>query len=401
MSVAPHNIDAEECVLGGMLMSRGAVEAVSFLDADDFYREDYGLIFRQAMKMHVIGETVDPVTMAEAMPEQKEKLYQLLAGTPASANARQYALIVQAKAKQRRNLRVLSEATRMAEDGNNEAMQQVLQELDSEDSEGVQIVTMVNALQDLEEEIKTPPERIGIEMPFSFLKEAVGGRVYVLAGYQGEGKTAIYGQIIAHAAQQRYKVGAFTLEMTWRDLRDRFVASRGVPYEQLQERRLTTDFAKEAYKNALTDMALWNVEMIDKGDLNVADIRRTQKLQGYDIILIDHLHRFDWRERRDIERIMRGIVNIAKEFNVPIILLAQLRRPLGTDRSPRPTMSMLRESGMIEAEAALVSFVYRPRNDEGLRHMDAEFIIAKNRYGEEGLHKLIFVGEQVRFIEGL
>jgi replicative DNA helicase len=401
VSAPPQSLEAEESVLGSMLMSKSAIGAVMFLDPDDFYHEQNGLIYKTMLSMSLRGEEVDPITVTAKLPNMKARLHELSALVPSWTNAAHYAKIVSAHAEQRRYLRSLAEATQAAQGGDIKLAGEILSELDSKPSDGLQIVSMANALVDLEDEIRNPPELIGIGTPFSFLRALVGGRVYILAGYQGEGKTAAMGQFVQYAAQAKEHVACFTLEMTWRDLRDRFVSSFGVPYKDLQERRFSSDFAKAAYEQAMMDAAKWQVDLIDKGDLTVADIARVQKIQGYKFIVIDHLHRFDWRERRDIERIVRGIVNIAKEYNVPILLLAQLKRPFGTDRLPRPTMSMLRESGMIEAEAAMVSFVYRPRNEMGLRGMEAEFIIAKNRYGEEGLHKLMFLGDQQRFVEPL
>lgn len=407
--VAPQNLEAEESVLGAMLLSPGAIGAVSFLEDDDFYRESHGTIYRTILSLNMRGESADAITVVDALEKAKKlkdvggraRIHELAALVPATANAAHYAKIVRAHCEQRRVLRILAEATLAAQTGDLMAVDDMVQGLSRQDTDGLEIVAMGNALADLEEEIKNPPdiEEIGIDVPFSFLRPQMPGRMSILGGYQGEGKTALMGQYVQVAAHQKKKIGVFTMEMTWRDLRDRFVTSQGVPYEDLQNRRLTSDFARQAYTNALMEMSKWQVEFIDKGDLTIGDIERVQRIQDYDYIVIDHLHQFAWRERRDIELIVHRIVTLAKRANVHILLLAQLKRPFGSDRLPRPTMSMLRETGMIEAEAAMVNFVYRPRNDEGLRHSEAEFIIAKNRFGEEGLHKLFFLGDQVRFLE--
>lgn len=409
----PHDLDAEISVLSAMMASEKAVDDVaSLLEPESFYRESHALIFRASVSLHLRGEPADPITLLhelektgklEDIPEGRARLHEIASYASATRNVIHYAKIIKAKAEQRRMLAVLADARSAALSGDLPAVEELVQGLSRKDSDGLEIVSMANALIDLEGEVKNPPnmDDIGIDVPFSFLKPQMPGRMQILAGYQGEGKTALMGQYVQCSAMQRKKTGVFTLEMTWRDLRDRFVTAQGVPYEDLRQRRFGSDYSRKAYEGALAEMARWEVEFIDKGDLTVSDIERVQKIQEYDYIIIDHLHQFAWKERRDIELIVHRIVTLAKKAQIPVLLLAQLKRPFGTDKAPRPTMSMLRESGMIEAEAALVSFVYRPRNDDGLRNTDAEFIIAKNRFGEESLHKLLFLGEQVRFVEPL
>lgn len=264
------------------------------------------------------------------------------------------------------------------------------------------VISMYDALIDFEEEVKNPPDlsNVGVPTPFSFLPRMMPGRVYVLAGYTKDGKTALAGQFIGEAAEASKRVLLYSIEMAWRDIRDRFIASRGVPYGQVQARVIAEGLATTCYKRALTELALWDVSICDDPAVTPNDIRAYLMQNPADLVVIDHLHRFKFKERRDLEEIMRQIVNLSKEFDVPILLLAQLKRPFGTDKAPRPTLSMLRESGMIEAEAAMVSFVFRPRTDEGLRsEEDAEYIVAANRFGPEMLKPLTFDPEHVRFKE--
>lgn len=408
----PHDLDAEMSVLSAMLASARGIEQAATLEPEDFYRKTHGTIYRTILSLSLRGEPADAITVLhemegregeKAMLDWRARVHEIAAWQGVSGNTAHYAKIIKALAEQRRILALLGEARTAALAGDLPAVEELVQGLGRKDTDGLEIISMANALVDLEEEVKNPPDlkAIGVDVPFSFLKPQMPGRMQILAGYQGEGKTALMAQYVQCAAKQQKKVGVFTLEMTWRDLRDRFVTSHGVPYEDLQRRRFGSDFSRKAYESALTEMALWQVEFIDKGDLTVSDIERVQRIQEYDYIIIDHLHQFAWKERRDIELIVHRIVTLAKKHNIPVLLLAQLKRPFGTDKAPRPTMSMLRESGMIEAEAAMVSFVYRPRNDDGLRNTDAEFIVAKNRFGEESLHSLIFLGEQVRFVEPL
>src|SRR5207253_613901 len=104
---------------------------------------------------------------------------------------------------------------------------------------------------------------------------------------------------------------------------------------------------RDRYEKILAEVCLWEVTIWDKPTLTVPEIARWQRQNEFDLLIIDHLHRFEFQDRRELEAIMRQIVNLSKTSSIPIVLLAQLKRPFNTDKAPRPTMSMLRESGMI------------------------------------------------------
>jgi replicative DNA helicase len=139
------------------------------------------------------------------------------------------------------------------------------------------------------------------------------------------------------------------------------------------------------------------IDLIDDPWIDPQGIRQYARAGGYDLLVIDHLHQLAWTERRDLENAVRFIANIARELELPILLLAQLKRP--GDSYPRPTMSAFRDTGMIEALAAACWLIHRPRDLEGKRGAVAEFVVAKNRYGPEGVHTLSFQGDYVRFTE--
>lgn len=262
------------------------------------------------------------------------------------------------------------------------------------------LVTMFDAMCDFEEEMRNPPDftKSGVPTPFSFLDRLYPGRVYVLAGYTKDGKTALSTQFLEAAASDKKRVAFFSIEMTWRDLRDRIITTYGVPAKMVERRRFSEQYQNRV-NQALAAMALWQVDIIDDPAIDLDGIQQILMGADYDYAIIDHLHRFGFDDRRDLEKIMRGIVNLSQQFEIPILLLAQLKRPYNTDKAPRPTLSMLRESGMIEAEAAMVSFIYRKRDEHGLRTTESELIVAANRYGHEDLKPLFFDADSVRFTE--
>ena len=155
---------------------------------------------------------------------------------------------------------------------------------------------------------------------------------------------------------------------------------------------------------ALFSNADWDWELIDDEEVDPAAVRRHQRRGRYDLLIIDHLHRMPVKdkryERQELEDGVRRITNIAREFDVPVLLLSQLSRSNNPKEPfPRPTMADLRGSAMIEAEAAVVWFVWRKRDKQNQQTSDAELITAKNRFGAVGAHRLGFIGSQVRFTE--
>lgn len=401
-------MDAEESVIGAMLLSPSAIDACSFLSPSDFYGGSLGLIFETIVAMHAEGEPVDAVTVAARVQNADHSLghiniavriHELAALVPATSNARHYAKIVRKMAQRRKVLKRLWEVTEAVEGGDLNAIEalnvdDILYEVD----EGG--VSFFEAIQDFEEEIKNPPDLTGgVATPFTFLSRWQPGRLYIVAGYAKDGKTVFAEQAAVAAARSGRKTGFISLEMSWRDLRDRMIAACGhVPFDQVQARRIAPDY-DFAYKSMMREFATMPIDIFDDTELTVDAIRRIQRERKYDFLIIDHLHRFDWKERRDIERIVRGITNLAKQASIPILLLAQLKRPYNTDKAPRPTLSMLRESGMIEAEASMVAFVYRHRNEYGNRTAITEFNVVANRYGGESVTTMDFNEEYVRLDE--
>jgi replicative DNA helicase len=248
-------------------------------------------------------------------------------------------------------------------------------------------------------ELAAPPavER-GIATPFRWLRRLMPGRLYVLAGETAHGKTVLGGQYARAACQEGAAVGFFSIEMTRAQLFDRMLACYGIPLPQVESRRVAPFYA-DTLERALKETARWRVEINDERSANHVTFRRWQRLRHYDLIVIDHLHEIDIEGRAsdrrvNLEQELLRIASVARDLNVPILLLAQLSRGEG-----RPNLAKLRESGRIEQVAAQVQFIWRKPTESGEPGTEAELIVAKDRFGPTGKMPLHFDGEMVRFTE--
>lgn len=414
--VPPQDLDAEECVIGAMLLSGHAIDAArEIIVASDFYRHSHGVIFTAALRLHDRSEPVDAITVHDELDREdeleaaggREHVHELAATVPDTARAGFWARIVREMSTLRELTTIGEQIQRLGWERPGPTVDLVMRAeelvatLATKGRKDEKRIRLYDALVAFDARMRSPvPEALGVPAPFSFLGALQASRLYVLGAYQKDGKTVTAAQFVRSAAEARKRVGFVSIEMGWRDLTDRFVSSMGVPYYRVQSGDLGV--FQPAAEAAIRTMAGWDVDIIDDSDVNVASLRAYQRSYAYDLLIIDHLHRIDWTDRRDLERTLRGITNIARDFEVPVLLLAQLsrsRRDGLKSAFPRPTMASLRESGMIEAEAAAVWFVWRRRDDNDLPMDETEFIIAANRFGETGVRELFFNRGQVHFTE--
>lgn len=409
----PQNLEAEESVLGAVLLSERALEATSqILGPRDFYRASHGHIYAAALELRDAGVPIDAISLTQHLHDTNRledvggrvRIHELAALVPAAGNAPHYARIVREHALRRRvdhataalreelhagldSTTAIAKLATLADDLAREADQ-------ARDT----VISAYQAAEWYAEKLRNPPaEDAGVPSPFSFLSPMQGGRLYVLGGLQGEGKTVIAIQAIRAAARAGKNVGVYTIEMGWRDLTDRLISCAGLPYQQVVAGRFSNADLYARAERAIGELATQRIDLIDDPWIDPAGIRQYARAGHYDLLVIDHLHQLAWTERRDLENAVRFIAGIARELEIPILLLAQLKRP--GDSYPRPTMSAFRDTGMIEALAAACWLIHRPRDTEGKRGTVAELVVAKNRYGPEGVYPLAFQGDHVRFTE--
>jgi replicative DNA helicase len=400
------DLDAERYVLGAMMISPKAVAmAMEELEPEDFYYMSHGAVFETMRRMFVAGEPIELITLWDAISKNstvkitRAKLAEIAYIVPAAGNAAHYARIVREKAELRAMARMLTERLRnLAEGGSHEqlvALDASLLDLHEQLERGHNgTVSAAVGAEYLRSKIENPlPEETGVEPPWSFLPRLIGGRLYVLGGYQADGKTAAACHFVHKAAQGGHRVAFVSMEMRWQDVMDRLLSILGVIPASLIARGNILSEHQGPAAVATSSMDSWQVDIIDDPHATTTAIRRYQKLGRYDFIVIDHLHRFATRaeyRRMDIEQIVQDLVNLARTEEIPVLLLAQLRRSTGGKPYPRPTLADIRETAMIEAEAAVVWFLWRERDEKNLPTNDCEWITAKNRYGKTGDRKMFF-----------
>ena len=436
--VVPQAEDAEEAVLGAMMSDPGTLdECLEKLRNHHFYLDSNRTVFRVMEEMHRSGMSIDVLTLARELESRhstpsrriwrngertedtvsesdlsfiggKIRLAQLVNQVISTRNVGHHAdLVVEAWGK-RECIARFTEPMRGAWNGSSplrvlREVEEALLELRGKvaDNGRTKVVSAMQMAEMLEAKMKNPvigtPEG-AVPSPFSFLPPLQPGRLYVLGGYTGDGKSAVANQFIAAAMKGGKRTGLVSIEMGWEDVAVRTAASYGVPSNQAESGLIGPAYMDQM-RHAIAEIARFNLDVIDDSTVNAAAIGRYQRIGRYEFLVIDHLHRIDTPDRKALEREVVAITTLARTERIPVLLLAQFHRPFGTDKFPRPTMASFRETGVIEQEAAAAWSIYRVRDELNEQTSEAEFLVLKNRYGSVGRHHLSFIPNQVRFIE--
>ena len=433
----PQNLEAEQSVLGAVLLSDTALPALIIderLQPEDFYREAHGLIFQAMLDLHTVGEPVDALTLVEHLKQAGllenvggRAAVDLLAGSvPAVGNVRQYARIVRENAMLRRLLRASYEI--QARVHSHEAPPRELVDLaersilevahDDRRKDFRAIHDLLSAELDKLEQLSAHGTSItGTPSGFEDLDRITGGfqpgNLIILAARPGMGKSALMANFAEHAALTgKEAVALFSLEMSEGELAQRFIASQAsIKGDDLRKGKVPqTRWAKIlAASNRLAESALY---VDDSSDLSVLDVRaKTRRLaqqqaDGLGLVLIDYLQLMRATGQTDnraeqVGQISRGLKTLARELEVPVIALSQLNRGVEQRADKRPMLSDLRESGAIEQDADLVMFIYRDEyyNPDTESQGVAEIIIAKHRNGPTGKLELTFLQRYPKFAD--
>jgi len=438
LRVPPHSIDAEQSVLGGLLIDNGAFDKIGDVVTDgDFYRDDHRRVFRHIARLIERGKPADVVTVDEAIKvsEDKDKtggityLAALAGNTPSAHNVRRYAEIVRECAVLRKLIEV---STEIADSALNRMGKDVGQLLDEAESKIFQIaeagartrqgfmeiqplLTQVMERIDLLYHKDNPSDITGIPTGYRDLdRETSGlqpGDLIIIAGRPSMGKTALALNMAEHVAvENKLPVAVFSMEMSGSQLAMRMLGSIG----RLDQHKLRTGRLSDDDWNRLTNAVgkLHDAPILvdESGALNALELRaRARRLHrqygALGLIVVDYLQLMQASsegENRatEISEISRSLKSLAKELKVPVVALSQLSRAVEQRTGPkRPIMSDLRESGAIEQDADLILAIYREEvytpdtPEKGV----AEIIILKQRNGPIGTIKLTFLGEYTRF----
>jgi replicative DNA helicase len=433
LKLPPHSIEAEQSLIGGLLIDNVAWDRIGDVVREtDFYRDDHRRIFRHIGKLIQQGRPADVVTVYESIEQSNEVdqtgglgyLGEIANATPSAANIRRYAEIVRERAILRQLVTVGDE---IAGNALNPAGRDVKTLLDDAEQRIFQIAEAGNrsnngfvAIQPLLGEVVERMEALlardsqsditGVATGFVDLDRMTSGLqpgdMIVVAGRPSMGKTAFALNIAEHVGvEQRLPVAIFSLEMSGPQLATRFLSSVGrIDQSKLRTGRLTDD-EWDRMTVALGKLHEAPIHIDETGAINSTDLRaRARRLHRQfgklGLIVIDYLqlmssNRDGENRATEISEISRSIKALAKELQVPIIALSQLSRKVEERNDKRPLMSDLRESGAIEQDADIILMMYREEyykpdtQDKG----KAEVIIGKHRNGQFGIVPLSFIGE--------
>jgi replicative DNA helicase len=434
----PHNLDAEQSVLGAILLSDRSLYALVIeegLRADDFYRERHAMIYEAMLALYNESEPVDVLTVTDRL-RQLGKLEEIggqatvdeLTGVvPAAGHARRYAQIVREHALLRRLLHstyliqesVLGHeaAPRELVEQAEKAMLEVARDDRQQDFRAIEEV-LHQELDKLHRLSREGTSLTGTPSGFKDLDEITGGfqpgNLIIIAARPAMGKSALVCNIAENAAVEHSKpVALFSLEMAEAELAQRFVASQArIKGDELRKGRVAEQRWPKilAASQRLASAPLWVDDSSDVGMLEIRAKARRLHQQcegegGLGLIIVDYLQLMRTDSRYDsrvtaVGELSRGLKILARELGVPVIALSQLSRAVET-RSPKvPQLSDLRESGNLEQDSDLVMFIYRDEyyDEDSERPGEADLIIAKHRNGAVGKVTLTFQKEYPKFM---
>lgn len=429
--VMPHSIEAEQSVIGSMLLDREAVVVASeLLHGEDFYSKQYGIIFDAMVELNAEGKPVDLIVLQEKLREKDvppevsslEFMKDILAVVPTSANVKQYATLVAEKATLRKLIRLNEEIAGNCYAGK-ENLEYILDDTEKRifeicqhrnTSDFVPIRDVVaNAMHKIELASKTQGSVTGVPTGFIDLDYRTAGMqpsdLVLIAARPSMGKTAFVLNIAQHVAFKANKaVAIFSLEMSKEQLVNRLLALES----KVNSHSIRTGNMKDDEWERLIESAdvigRSNLLIDDTPGISLGELRskcRKFKLE-YDLqmIIIDYLQLMTGSgktesRQQEISDISRGLKALARELHVPVISLSQLSRAVEQRPDHRPMLSDLRESGAIEQDADVVMFIYRDdyyNKDTELKNV-AEIIIAKQRNGAIGTVNLAWLPDYTQF----
>ena len=431
--VPPHSIEAEQSVVGAMLMDRDAITTASeIICGDDFYQTAYGVIFDSVVELFNEGKPVDLITLQNRLKEKDvpeeisslEFVRNMLAAVPTSANVKYYAEIVAEKSTLRKMIKMneeIANACYLAKEPVEAIMErtekkvfELVQNRNNGDFVPIKQVVL-NALEKIEKSSKSKGTVTGIPTGFIDLDYKTSGLqpsdLILVAARPSMGKTAFVLNIAQHVAfRQNKTVAIFSLEMSKEQLVNRLFSLESYVDAQLLRTGNLKDSDWEKLIEGAGIIGRSNLIIDDTPGISISEMRskcRKYKLEhNLELIIIDYLQlmsgsvggRSESRQQ-EISDISRSLKALARELHVPVISLSQLSRAVEQRPDHRPMLSDLRESGAIEQDADVVMFIYRDDyyNKDTEHVNEAEIIIAKQRNGPIGTVTLTWLPQYTKF----
>ncbi len=434
--VPPHDLEAEESVLGSMMLSRNAVgEVLEIVHAEDFYREAHEKICAAILDLFSRGEPIDAITVGDELNRRGHledvgghpTLYTLVSSVPTAANAAYYARIVAEHATLRR---LIDAATQIAQEAYD-----VPGDVESAINRAEELIYAVAArrvgqdfrpirelLAESIEQLETLASRssdvTGVPTGFADLDVLTSGfqagNLVLVAARPAMGKSSLVMNVAHHVAlTERLPVVCFSLEMSWMEIVQRLICAEA----RVDTKKLRTGHLTEAdwtrVSNAVGRLAEAPLFIDDTPSISMGEIRakcrRIKQKHGLGLVVVDYIQLMSSSRRienrvQEVAEISRSMKILAKELDLPVVAVSQLSRnpeQAGRGGDRRPRLADLRESGALEQDADIVIFVYRDEvyNPETTKRGEAELIIAKHRNGPTGSIDLAFLGQYTKFAD--
>lgn len=431
MRIPPHSIEAEQSVLGSMIMDHDAVIVASeILITSDFYRPDHGQIFAAIMELYTTGNPIDLITIQDRLVQNGvldqvgglSYLVELANSVPTSAHIKQYAKIVQEKATLRKLIKVSTDISAKSYEGEEpldnimnfaeKSIFDVLQNKKTDDFTGIDEIVLTS-IEKIEEAHKSKGGITGIETGFIDLDQRTAGLqpsdLILVAARPSMGKTAFSLNIIQTAGIKNKKsVAVFSLEMSKDQLVSRMLCAEAMVDSQKARTGMLEKDDWDRIAQSIPNITNSRIFIDDTPGINVMDMRakcrRLKMEKGLDLIMIDYLQLMSGvgdgsSRQQEISDISRSLKALAREMNAPVIALSQLSRACEQRQDHRPMLSDLRESGAIEQDADVVMFLYRDEyyHPDTDKKNVGEVIIAKQRNGPTGTVELVWLGQYTKF----
>lgn len=424
----PYSLESEQSVLGAMMLRPELIDILSSdLSAEDFYLADHAEMFRAILALHSDSKPVDAVTVGSRIGEFLEGgsaiayAAEIVKNTPSVANARSYADTVRERSLDRSLISLGARINEIAFSDQPTADKIAYAQSEALALEGesatAEVIKAEDILDDYIEVLQARADRgdgiDGLSTGIPDLDEKLQGlkpeQLIIIAGRPAMGKTTLAMNIVSEVAiRQKKSVMVFSLEMSQTQLMDRFMASEGrIPLQLIKNGKAPHDFGAELM-SAAGKIKNANLFISDRAGMTINRIRsaarRHKRRYGLDLIAIDYLQLLDSDltgaiREQEVSYMTRSAKNMARELQVPVVLLSQLSRKCEERPNKRPINSDLRESGAIEQDADIILFVYRDEvYDENSEAKGvAEIIIGKGRDIETGTVRTAFLGQYSRF----
>ena len=432
MNVLPHDLLAEQAVLGSIFLDPDKIHIASeYLTKDSFFKLSHGMLFNFMQELSDRGDPIDPVSVKSALDSsgQFEQvggmafLASLINAVPTSAHIEHYSKVVAEKSRARKVIEDLSQSISSVYDGQkdlNEILSQTEQNLSTisnEQKKGFRsIIDVIDSTQSiLDERSQKVGDVTGTSTGFTDFDQITTGlhedNLIIIAARPAMGKTAFALNIAQNVAKSSDKaVAIFSLEMGAESLVERMLSAEGlIPSYPIRTGNLSESEWRRMI-SAQERLAKGKIFIDDTAGIRISEIRSkakrlAQENGGLGLIVIDYLQLIEGRGRenrqQEVSEISRQLKIIAKELKVPVIALSQLSRGVDQRNDKRPILSDLRESGSIEQDADIVAFLYREayykRDEQEEPDNVTELILEKNRHGSLGTVQLYFHKEYAKF----